>query len=382
MTSIREAIKRLFTPVRPLPAGSYHYQAPASASQPCRLYLRLEPDGNGLLLVNASTVLHLNQTAAEYAYHMVTNTPQDQMARQIATRYRVGRQQALDDYQELVERIQTLATTPNLDPEMFLGFERTAPYSQKVSAPYRLDCALTYRLPDNTNPAAAPNERVVSELETAGWFAILDKAWAAGIPHVVFTGGEPTLRDDLPQIIAHAEANGQVTGLLSDGLRLANDDYLNTLLQTGLDHLMLTLETGNPLSWEALEKTLAADLFVTAHITLTLQNVIDVPDMLKRMVPMGVKSLSLSSADPSLLGRLGELRNDAADLGLSLSWDLPVPYSAFNPVRLETQEDTPPTGAGQAWLYVEPDGDITPAQGIPHVLGNLLKDPWESIWQQ
>ena len=42
----------------------------------------------------------------------------------------------------------------------------------------------------------------------------MDKAWAAGIPHITFTGGEPTLRDDLPALIAHAEKIGQVTGLL------------------------------------------------------------------------------------------------------------------------------------------------------------------------
>jgi MoaA/NifB/PqqE/SkfB family radical SAM enzyme len=31
-------------------------------------------------------------------------------------------------------------------------------------------------------------------------------------------------------------------------------------------------------------------------------------------------------------------------------------------------------------LYVEPDGDVLPAQGYNVVLGNLLRDSWESIW--
>ena len=380
MTSIREAIKRLLTPVHPLPAGSYHYQAPPTAPQPYRLHLRLEPDGAGLLIINAATVLHLNQTAAEYAYHLVANTPPDQMARQVANRYRIGRQQVLSDYQELVERIQTLVSTPDLDPEMFLDFERTVPYSQKISAPYRLDCALTYRLPGNANPTAAPTERVAREMDTAEWCTVMDKAWAAGIPHLIFTGGEPTLRDDLPQLIAHAEKNGQVTGLLSDGLRLAESDYLNTLLQTGLDHLMLMLHPEDPNSWQALEKVLAADLFVVVHITLTLQNVMDTPDLLERVAKMGAKALSLSSADTSLHARLTELRDRAAELGLSLVWDLPVPYSSFNPVTLETQEETPPQGAGRAWLYVEPDGDVLPTQGAPRVLGNLLKDPFSETY--
>jgi hypothetical protein len=381
MTSLREAIRRMLTPVRLLPSGIYHYQAPPDSPQPYRLHLRLEPDGSGILVVNATTVLHLNQTAAEYAYHLVTNSPKDQMARQVSNRYRVDRQQALQDYQNLVERIETLITTPDLDPETFLDFERAAPHVKELSAPLRLDCALTYRLPADSDPSAAPTKRVERELTTTEWIKILDKAWAVGIPHIIFTGGEPTLRDDLSDLIAQAEANGQVTGLLTDGLRLSDSAYLDTLLQTGLDHLMLSLQPENELAWKALENALAADLFVAVHLTITLSNVMEAPDLLTRLAASHIKALSLSAADPSLHNTLTELRNKAAALGLPLVWDLPVPYSAFNPIALEIQEDAPAQGAGRAWLYIEPDGDVLPAQGINHVLGNFLADPWEKIWQ-
>jgi MoaA/NifB/PqqE/SkfB family radical SAM enzyme len=36
-------------------------------------------------------------------------------------------------------------------------------------------------------------------------------------------------------------------------------------------------------------------------------------------------------------------------------------------------------GAGKAWLYIEPDGDVLPDQLINQVLGNILTDPWEKI---
>jgi MoaA/NifB/PqqE/SkfB family radical SAM enzyme len=65
---------------------------------------------------------------------------------------------------------------------------------------------------------------------------------------------------------------------------------------------------------------------------------------------------------------------------LELVWNLPVPYSARHPVALEV-DDARMEGAGRAWLYVEPDGDVRPAQGDPKVLGNLLRDPWEKIWK-
>ena len=40
-----------------------------------------------------------------------------------------------------------------------------------------------------------------------------------------------------------------------------------------------------------------------------------------------------------------------------------------------------PKVAGRAWLYVEPDGDVLPTQGVNRLLGNFLRDPWEKIWK-
>ncbi len=257
MTNLLASFQHLLIPVTPLAPGIFHYQAPSDAPMQYRLHLRLEPDGSGLLIVNASTILHLNQTASEFAYHLVRQTPENQMLHEITGRYRVKRSQALLDYQLLCDRILSLIHTPDLDPETYLDFERTTPYTKKISAPYRLDCAITYRLHDTSDDSLAPTKRVDRELSRDEWFGIFDKAWSFGIPHIILTGGEPTLRDDLPDLIAHTETNGQVAGLLSDGLKLIDTSYLQTLLQTGLDHLLLTIKPDDENSWKALENVLA-----------------------------------------------------------------------------------------------------------------------------
>jgi hypothetical protein len=380
MSNIIESVRRLLTPVKPLSPGIFHYQAPADAPVPYRLHLRLEPDGSGLLIVNASTILHLNQTAAELAYHLVKQTPEDQLVAEISNRYRVNREHARQDFRMLNDRILTLIHTPDLDPEMFLDFERTTPHSQKISAPYRLDCAITYRLPGQFDDTVAPVKRVDRELTTEEWCGIFDKAWNFGIPHIILTGGEPTLRDDLPNLIAHTESNGQVVGLLSDGLKLVDNSYLQILLQTGLDHLMLSLQPADDNSWKALMNVLSADLFVTVHHTLTLQNKTSTSQTLQRLADIGVKSISITASDPALHGSLIEFHNHVAALGLSMVWNLPVPYSAFNPVALETQMENIPSGASHDWLYIEPDGDVLPAQGINQVLGNIMSDSWDTLW--
>lgn len=381
MTSIREAIRRRFAAPEPLPAGIYHYQAPQEDPRNYRLHLRIEPGGNGLLIVNAATVLHLNTTATEYAFHLVQGSSEEQVAESLASRYRVNRERAVEDYREFVDRIEILVTTPDLDPVTFLDIDRQAPYSGEISVPYRLDCALTYRLAKQSDLRAAPTERVDRELSTEQWKSILDKAWQAGIPHVIFTGGEATLREDLVQLVEHAEMLGQVAGLITDGQRLVERSYLDDLLQTGLDHLLIILDADNESSWAAIQKVISEDISLAVHVTLTRGNRMKVEGDIKRLAEMGVDCVSLSEESTGLSAELEAIRETAASLDLSLVWDLPVPYSALNPVSLEVADRDRPEGAGRAWLYVEPDGDVLPAQGVYQVLGNLLTDGWEEIWK-
>jgi hypothetical protein len=171
----------------------------------------VENNGQGVLLVNASTVLHLNETAAEYAYHLIQHTPEEVVAENVARRYNVAKEQAFQDFRELQEKIEVMIDTPDLDPVSFLGIDRQEPYSDTV-APYRMDCAITYHTMDPAGEAVAPVDRVTRELSQEEWQQILQKAWDAGIPHVIFTGGEPTLRPDLVNLILYAENWARLPG--------------------------------------------------------------------------------------------------------------------------------------------------------------------------
>ncbi len=381
MTLFETLKDRFFTRHKPIEPGVYHYQAPPESDFPYRLHLRLDQNGNALLILNASTVLHLNQTAAEYAFHLVNQTPVPDIVRSISRRYRIHHEEVLQDYHDFQHSIHTLIDTPDLDPVTFLGFDRLTPYSDEIKAPYRLDCALTYQEVDKGAGDSAPRERVSRELSTEEWKTIFGKAWNAGIPHLIFTGGEPTIRPDLPDLIAIAEELGQVTGLLTSGNRLGEPEYLDHLLQSGLDHIMIVLQPNDETAWEAIRDVLAQDIFLTVHLTITDQQPEYYLDLLKRLARMEVTSLSLSATHPSLNNLLDQLRQEAEYLGLSLVWDIPVPYSALNPVKLELEmENEYTSGEGRAWLYVEPDGDVLIRQGKPHALGNLLTEPWEQIW--
>ena len=98
-------------------------------------------------------------TAAEYAFQMIQGSSADEAAKQIAARYRVSKGTALEDYNDFLERIHVLVSTPDLDPVSFLDFELVAPHSAKLIAPLRLDCALTYRLSFRQNGGAWTRRR-------------------------------------------------------------------------------------------------------------------------------------------------------------------------------------------------------------------------------
>jgi MoaA/NifB/PqqE/SkfB family radical SAM enzyme len=143
---------------------------------------------------------------------------------------------------------------------------------------------------------------------------------------------------------------------------------------------MLVLQPNEPRSWKAIQTIIPADLFLTVHFTLNKENVSEAKSILQKLANLDVKNISLSAADSDLLDELLELQETAQSLQLTLRWDLPVPYSVAHPVAIETADDEVPTGAGKAWMYVEPDGDVLPAQGeADKILGNLLRDDWEKI---
>lgn len=399
--SLLEKVKSWFAPVEPLSREILYYQTPPEAEQQYRLHLRVEGDGRGLLVVNAATVLHLNQTAAEYARLLIQGAGDDEAARAMAHRYRVGRAQAREDYVRLRDHILTLATTTDLCPVTYLDMERVEPFSAETSAPYRVDAALTYRVDEAGTLDPEARRRVDRELTTEEWQQALRSLWEAGVPHVCFTGGEPTLRKDLVSLVRYAEELGQVTGLLTDGRRLRDQEYLDELLLAGLDHLQITLAShraelhdeivGQAGDWQEAEAglrlALAGDIYVVVHVVVTPANADSVAETVAYLAELGVPAVALSSPlqaaaedDRQRLESALEAAQEAAhERGLTLIWDLAAPYSHVNPVEMEA--GLAPEQAARQHLYVEPDGDALPAQGYNVVLGNLLRDSWEVIWE-
>jgi len=102
---------------------------------------------------------------------------------------------------------------------------------------------LTHRCPLQCPYCSNPIEleRAKGELSTAEWMRVLDEAAELGILQVHFSGGEPAVRRDLPDLVAHARAAGLYSNLITSGVTL-DRAKLTALAEAGLDHVQLSIQ--------------------------------------------------------------------------------------------------------------------------------------------
>lgn len=395
-----------FAPKRPLAPGLYQYRG-SIGERNYRLHLRIEKDGRGLLAINASKILHLNQTAAEMAKHLVEGDDDETVIQSLAARYRgASRERLRADYSTLKQKIQTLAASDDICPITYLDVERIEPFCTPVSAPYRMDLALTYKCDNACGHCYLPRGRMPAEMDTAQWKKAISKLWEIGVPHVCFTGGEATLRKDLPDLVAYAEETGLVTGLLSNGCRLSDPHLVRSLVTAGLDHFQLTLESHDPKihdkmvgrrgAWrktvKGIENALASPVYTITNTTITKLNAQGLPQTLKFLKTLGLKTVALNGLiysgqgatcglgfkEEELAPILNRARQAAQKLGLRLIWYTPTRYCHLDPVKLELGVKA--CTAAKYNMCLEPDGSAIPCQSWFEPLGNILHDPWEKIW--
>ena len=389
-----------------LTPGNFTYLRQSGQSKK-RIHLRVEPDGSAVLLINANRMYHFNPSAALMARLLLDEVPDEQAIKQVARVFPVKREQAAADFHDFKATFQPIIS-PEDDPCPIcdLNLEILEPFSRQPSAPYRMDLALTYRCNNHCLHCYNEASRAQKEFSTEQWLAVLDKIWELGIPHVVFTGGEPTLRPDLPQLVAHAEQLGLITGLNTNGRKLADTSFLQSLVDAGLDHVQITLEShqpevhnhivASPNAWAetvaGIRAALGTRLFVMTNTTLLRSNSPYLADTLAFLAELGLPTIGLNGLihsgrgaantealrESELSALLDIAKNHAENSGQRLIWYTPTQYCHFNPV--DSGLGVKGCTAASYNMCIEPDGSVLPCQSYYHSLGNFLSDPWPSIW--
>ena len=76
---------------------------------------------------------------------------------------------------------------------------------------------------------------------------------------------------------------------------------------------------------------------------------------------------------------LADVRDRARSLGMRFLWYTPTEYCRLSPVEWELGPRR--CNAGEYSICIEPNGDVLPCQSYYTPAGNILRDPWERIWQ-
>ncbi|RJF81245.1 pyrroloquinoline quinone biosynthesis protein PqqE [Azospirillum cavernae] len=109
--------------------------------------------------------------------------------------------------------------------------------------PFAVLAELTHRCPLRcaycSNPVTL--EPASAELDTATWKRVLDEAADAGALQVHFSGGEPCVRKDLEELVAHATEAGLYSNLITSAV-LLDADRLARLKAAGLQHVQISVQ--------------------------------------------------------------------------------------------------------------------------------------------
>jgi radical SAM protein with 4Fe4S-binding SPASM domain len=390
-----------------IPHGRYTYRGKDRFAG-LALQLRVEPEGQGVMVINANTVLYLNETATAYAYFFMQGMPTDVALKNVRRMYRVDSKTARKDYEKLIYTISTLAQTEKVCPISFLDVKTEDPFTHQFSAPLRMDLALTFRCQNNCVHCYAGGPHETSELTTEQWKEVINILSQIGVFILTFTGGEPTLREDLPELLLHAQNKGMVTGLITNGRRLKDKAYVETLEKTGLDFVQVTLESHKPEihdlmtatkgSWKetvaGIKNVVPTQIYLTTNTTLSKYNADGFLKTIEFLHDLGVNVFGCNSliysgnaskiADEfaltidTLKELLPKIQEKAHELGMKFMWYTPTQYCQLDPVSLELGVKS--CSAARINMCIGPQGEVYPCQSYFEVVGKILEDEWPEIW--
>jgi pyrroloquinoline quinone biosynthesis protein E len=178
-----------------------------------------------------------------------------------------------------------------------------------VPTPLNLIAELTYRCPLQcpycSNPIDLSAHR--EALSAADWGRVFEQAAALGVVHVGLTGGEPSARRDLEEILEHAVAADLYTHLVTAAVPL-DPNRLEALARLGLRSVQVSIQDAEPAASDQIagaksfeqkiaicEKTHELGLALTINCVLHRHNLESVPALLSLAKRLRADRLELAN---------------------------------------------------------------------------------------
>jgi len=227
---------------------------------------------------------------------------------------------------------------------------------------------------------------------------------------LIISGGEPLLRLDLDVLVAHAAALGLMVVLGTNGTRLTRERAC-TLAQRGLSGIGISLDSlvasrhdafrGLEGAWKAaiegIQSAREAGLGVQIQITLTRDNVPELPQVIRFSREAGVRVLTvfflvctgrgqdLVDLAPQEYERILEWLIGADADGIMVRPRCAPTFRRVlaqkEPNSILLQSDAGRCMAGKNYCRITPDGNVTPCPYMPLVAGSLREHSFSTLWR-
>jgi pyrroloquinoline quinone biosynthesis protein E len=278
-----------------------------------------------------------------------------------------------------------------------------------IPPPGGLLAELTHRCPLQCAYCSNPLEleKPKNELSTAQWCELFDQAADLGVLQLHLSGGEPTARRDIVELVAHAERRGLYCNLITSGVGLRKG-LMAELAAAGLGHVQVSIQDADFARGDrfagyegahAQKEALAAEvrrlgLSLTLNVPVHRLNIDRVGASIALAQAWGAHRVEIANVQyygwglanrPQLQPRreqvramLDVVRAERERLAGRLEFDLVLPdYHASRPKACMG-------GWGRKIITVSPDGTVLPchaARTIPGIVGqNVREHRLRDIW--
>ncbi len=290
-------------------------------------------------------------------------------------------------------------------------------YANNMIAPHRMDLMISAM--NDENGKWQCNQKCIfcyasgqclsktKELSTQEWKNAIDKLKKSGVPMVTFTGGEPTLRGDLCELIDYSK--WFITRLNTNGV-LLSPTLCENLAKASLDSVQITLYSNdekihNTLvgsehfndTVQGIKNAVKAGLDVSINTPLCKKNS-DYISTLKFVRDLGVHFVTVSGLICTGTAKINHTEYDLTSNELyeivkqakefcnenGMEIDFTSPGLIDIGLLENLNMNVPMCGACLSNMAIAPNGTVIPCQSWLSEgsgLGNILADSFKSIWQ-
>src|SRR5438477_4233415 len=210
----------------------------------------------------------------------------------------------------MTDALTDTKTTTGAPDDGLAVLEARKSAAETFGIPLAVLAELTHRCPLQCPCCSNPLEldRASGELTTEEWKKVLTELAEIGVLQIHFSGGEPTARKDLVELVKHASDVGLYTNLITSAVLLTRD-RLSALADAGLCHVQISFQSveegladrvagyknGHRKKLEVAKWTRELDLPLAVNAVMHQRSLHQLPDIIQMSVYLDADRLEVAN---------------------------------------------------------------------------------------